>query len=236
MEAQRLSFQIELERVRGELDLFEQKLKSLEDEIRFLKSPGKHPAPRLRPAKRNSTTSSNEQEEREWRQSEERERSQPIETHEVDVNPPKQGQSGTVRKIYAQVAKDNPTRSSSENPWAEVKYDNKKQGAAKKGNQRQGPRGKGDLISQGKSANKKVREGYHATQLLTTEGGGNQHQSDLVGLDTHNRGLFQLYCAKCPFRKKKKNFETDNFFLNRLIANSRLSLTFIHHLPRPYRC
>lgn len=112
MEAQRQSFQIELERVRGELDLFESKLKSIEDEIRFLKSPGKHPVQRLRPAKRSSTTSSNE---------EERERNQPTETHEVDVNlpnPPKQSQSGTVRKSYAQVAKDNPTRPSSENPWA----------------------------------------------------------------------------------------------------------------------
>ena len=61
-----------------------------------------------------------------------------------------------------QVAKDDPTRSSSKDPWAEVKYANKKR-AAKKGNQRQGPGGKGDLISQGRRANKKVREGYYAT-------------------------------------------------------------------------
>ena len=42
-----------------------------------------------------------------------------------------------MRKIYAPEAKDNPTRSSSENPWKEVEYANQKQGAAKKGNQMQ---------------------------------------------------------------------------------------------------
>lgn len=61
MEAQRLSFQMELELVRGKLELVESKTKLLEDEIRLLKSPGQHPAQRLRPAKGVSTTSSNEQ-------------------------------------------------------------------------------------------------------------------------------------------------------------------------------
>lgn len=58
MEAQGLSFQMELERVRGKLELFESKTKSLEDEIKLLKSTGQHPVQRHRPAKRVSTTNS----------------------------------------------------------------------------------------------------------------------------------------------------------------------------------
>ena len=44
MEAQRQSFQIELERVRGKLELWESKSKMLENEIRLMKTPGQHTA------------------------------------------------------------------------------------------------------------------------------------------------------------------------------------------------
>lgn len=40
----------------------------------------------------------------------------------------KQTQSEILQKSYAQVAKEKPTCSSSEKPWIEVKYTNKKQG------------------------------------------------------------------------------------------------------------
>ena len=46
MEAQRQSFQMRLKRVRGKLELWESKSKSVENEIRLLKTPGQHPAQR----------------------------------------------------------------------------------------------------------------------------------------------------------------------------------------------
>lgn len=42
-------------------------------------------------------------------------------------NQPKQSQSSTLRKSYEQVVKGNPTRLSSEKPWTEVKYHNKRE-------------------------------------------------------------------------------------------------------------
>lgn len=70
---------------------------------------------------------------------------QSIETHKGNSSPPsqpRQSQSGGSRKSYAQVVKENPTRSSVEKPWTEVKYPNKKNGAAKKGLQKQEPGGR----------------------------------------------------------------------------------------------
>lgn len=142
MEAQRQSFQLELERV-GEL--FESKSALLGSEIKLLKALGPHPPQKLPPAKENSTTSSNGQAEREKSQPEEREgiqESQAMETHRVNASPPIQpiqNRSGASRKSYAQVVKDSPTRSSVEKPWTEVKYTNKKNETAKKGTQNQEP-------------------------------------------------------------------------------------------------
>ena len=70
---------------------------------------------------------------------------QPIETHKINSSPPsqpRQSQSGVSRKSYAQVVKENPTRSSVEKPWTEVKYANKKNVGAKKGMQKQEPGGR----------------------------------------------------------------------------------------------
>ena len=53
-----------------------------------------------------------------------------------------QNRSDVVRKSYAQVVKANPTRLSSEKPWTEVKYTNKKHRTAKKGTQNQEPGGR----------------------------------------------------------------------------------------------
>lgn len=120
------------------------KTKLLEDKIKLLKSTGQYSAQRLWPAKGVLNTSSNK-EEGERRQSEERESSQPTETNEVDTNLPnlpKQNQSGPLPKSHEQVAKDNPTRLLMKAPWTEVKYANKKQGAAKKGTQRHEPGGR----------------------------------------------------------------------------------------------
>ena len=60
MKAQRQSFQMELERVRGKQELWESKSKMLEDEIRLLKTPGQHTAQKKPAAKRAQMTSDNE--------------------------------------------------------------------------------------------------------------------------------------------------------------------------------
>lgn len=68
-----------------------------------------------------------------------------METYKINASPPsqpKQNRSGVSRKSYAQVVKANPTPSSSEKPWTDVKYTNKKHGMTKKGTQNQEPGGR----------------------------------------------------------------------------------------------
>ena len=68
-----------------------------------------------------------------------------IKMHDVNSSPPsqsRQSQLGVLRKSYAQVVKENLTRSSAKKLWTEVKYTNKKNIAAKKGMQKQDPDGR----------------------------------------------------------------------------------------------
>lgn len=67
---------------------------------------------------------------------------QPIKMHNVNSNLPSQSrkcQFGVLRKSYTQVVKENPMRLSVEKLWTKVKYANKKNVAAKKGMQKQKP-------------------------------------------------------------------------------------------------
>lgn len=161
MEAQRQNFQLELERV-GEI--FETKTALLESEIKLLKAVGPQPPQKSPPTKGNSTTSSNGQGERERSQTEEREGIQ--EFSSMEINPantsppsqPTQNRSGVLRKSYAQVVKDNPTRSSVEKPWTEVKYTNKKNETAKKGTHNQEPGGRRILFPRKEAQPQKSEE------------------------------------------------------------------------------
>lgn len=154
MEAQRQSFQLELERVR---EIFESKSALLESEIKLLKALGPHPPQKLPPAKESSTTSSNGRAKRERSQPEEREviqESQAMETHQVNASPPSQliqNRSGASRKSYAQVV-------SEEKPWTEVKYTNKKNGIAKKRTQNQEPGGRRFFFPRKEARPKKSEE------------------------------------------------------------------------------
>lgn len=66
----------------------------------------------------------------------------PDEANTSSPNQPEASQPRTLRKSNAQIVKGNPTRSSSEKPWTEVKYSYKKGGMAKKKTQRQEPGGR----------------------------------------------------------------------------------------------
>ena len=71
----------------------------------------------------------------------------------------KQTQSGVLRKSYAQVTKEKPaTRSSSEKPWTEVKYANKKRGAAQNQAQKQEPGGRRILFPRKEAQPQKSEE------------------------------------------------------------------------------
>ena len=73
---------------------------------------------------------------------------QSIKSYDINSSPPsqpRQSQLGVSCKSYTQVVKKNPTRLSTEKPWTEVKYINKKNVAAKKGMQKQEP-GRGKIL------------------------------------------------------------------------------------------
>lgn len=69
---------------------------------------------------------------------------------------PRQNQTSTLQKSYAQVVKQRPT-SSSEKPWTEVKYTNRKKSSAKK-TQRQEPGERRILFSRVQAQPKKSEE------------------------------------------------------------------------------
>lgn len=131
MEAQRQSFQGELERVREKLAQVEMESRTLENKIKSLENPGQPSAQNTPQAKKNPVTNKDKP-----KDGKEREKEQPRkqgENPEVinptasqpNSNPPtqaKQNSSDTLRRSYAQVVKETPTRSPSEKPWTEVKH------------------------------------------------------------------------------------------------------------------
>lgn len=163
MEAQRQTFQVELEKVTKELEKVKLRSTALEKEIetsKAQKSAQKQNYAREKLGIKEVATAKRSRPEEivEIRDSQSTESPQVdmdttptpsslgtharirqhIETHKVNSSPPsqpRQSQSGVSRKSYAQVVKENPTRSSVEKPWTEVKYAKKKNVAAKKGMQ-----------------------------------------------------------------------------------------------------
>lgn len=77
-----------------------------------------------------------------------------VETHATKASTPSQPK----RKSYAQVAKENTTRSLSEKPWTEVRYINKKQGASPKQAQKQKPGGRRILFPRKEAQPKRSQE------------------------------------------------------------------------------
>lgn len=69
-----------------------------------------------------------------------------------------QTQPNILRKSYAQVTREQPTRSSSEKPWTEVKYANKKQGASQAQAKKQEPGSRRILFPRKEAQPKKSEE------------------------------------------------------------------------------
>lgn len=131
MEAQRRSFQLELERMGG-------KVEQLELEVQALKAPGQQSTNKTPTGELAAPPVSNIQKGK--RRGEDQLRSQEG-VHASPPSQPKQSQSSTSRKSYAQVVKENPVRSPSGKAWTEVKHSNKKESMTRK-SQRQEPGGR----------------------------------------------------------------------------------------------
>ncbi len=154
MEAQRQTFQVELEKVTGELEKVKLRSTALKKEIETSeakKSAQKQNYTREKLVAKEVATAKNSRPEEmvEIRDSQSTKSSQadmdtiytqsslgtnarisqPIETHKVNSSPPgqpRQCQSGVLRQSSTQIIKKNPTRSLMEKSWIEVKYVNKR--------------------------------------------------------------------------------------------------------------
>ena len=128
MEAQRESFQLELERMGG-------KVQQLESEVKALKIPAQQLACKTPPAKAVASPRSDSQEEREREQTEQAkdqngsQKHQQTYTHTPKSNVPNQLRQSAKpnTKSYAQIASTNAAPTTSEKAWTEVRYNNRKQ-------------------------------------------------------------------------------------------------------------
>ncbi len=131
MEAQKRSFQLEFEHIGG-------KVEQLELEVQALRALGQQSANKAPTCELATPPVSSIQKGK--RRGEDPLRSQEV-VHASPPSQPKQSQSSTSRKSYAQVVKENPVQSPFEKVWTKVKYSNKKENMTKK-SQRQESRGR----------------------------------------------------------------------------------------------
>ena len=195
MEAQRQGFQIELERVGGKLEQLELRL---ENEVKALRFPGQHTSRKTPSAKAALPSSGGNQDMSDKRQTEglkDREGSQEhqqVETHVTKAsthNQPKQTHPGLSQKSYAQVAKEKPLRPSSEKPWTEVKYTNKKRETQKQAKSQE-PGGRKILFPRKEAQPKESEEDIMLALIEALQKAGEPASIRFSRVKYHHRGLF----------------------------------------------